>query len=420
MKFQQFQNILKRPKEEGFNYRDGYPHGFPEDISVSTDRYTSEEFFELEKKNVFEKTWLFVAHTDQLKNSGDFLQLDMMEKIGHPIVLVKGSDNQIRAFYNTCVHRGGPLVQEENGNVGKRLVCKYHAWSYTLEGDLNAYPEPKNFPENLKQMCPSLKQVACDTWGNLIFIRLGDANDPNAQTLREYLEPVASVLDTHIGEGGKCQYMTRLMKTDISANWKLPGDGNIECYHVNFVHKDSVSSNYNCGELGEWLFPRGHSSMLIFSNEHAKASLDHVEPGENPAGELAGMGTYNFLVFPNLVTVLVEDMAILVTTYPSSAGKSTYYALFVSAEERTEENAARLDMTAKYAWKVLLEDLAVMDQTQQSMASPSLDNLVFQYQERRCRYVHEEIDRLIGAEQVPESMRAEPLMDHLVEEKPGE
>ena len=410
-----FTKILKRPQTEGFNHRYGYPEDFPTDISVSTDRYTDPEFFELEKKHVFGKSWMLVAHGDQLREPGSYLRLEMMQKLGHPIILVRGKDDKVRAFYNSCPHRGGPLVQEDAGSVKSRLVCKYHAWTFGLDGRLIGYPEPKNFPDNLRKTCSGLRQVACDTWGELIFVRLGDPEDENAPSLQEYLEPAFSELATHLGPVGECKHLADFKQIELDANWKLPGDGNIECYHVNFVHRDSVAENYDCGELGEWLFPNGHSSMLIFSQKHTDEALEAIEPSANPAGQLGGMGTYNFLLFPNLVVVMMEDMAVLVVVYPNDVNSCTYYTFFVTRDEPSKRTQA----VSNFAWNVLLEDLAVMPETQASMRAPGIDKLLFQYQERRLRYVHEQVDKLIGPENIPEHLRVAPLMDPFIEEESG-
>jgi hypothetical protein len=103
-----YEAIVRRPDEE--SAREGFPSGFPEPIDVPAARYTDAAFLALEREHVFEASWLFAAHAGELPNPGDFVLLDAFDRIGHPLFLVRGEDGRVRAFYNACRHRGGPLV----------------------------------------------------------------------------------------------------------------------------------------------------------------------------------------------------------------------------------------------------------------------------------------------------------------------
>ena len=87
--------------------------------------------------------WLMVAHVDELSEPGDYRLVD---QIPEPVVLVRGAGGEVRAFYNTCQHRGAELVAEPAGNTGRRLTCPYHSWVYDLDGALVGYPETPELP----------------------------------------------------------------------------------------------------------------------------------------------------------------------------------------------------------------------------------------------------------------------------------
>jgi len=401
--------IARRPDEE--SAREDFPRGFPHPIDVPTARYVDPAFLELERRHVFEGAWLYAAHADELPAAGDFRALDTLERLGHPLFLVRGEDGRIRAFYNACRHRGGPLVDAASGSAGKRLVCRYHAWTYDLEGRLLGFPEAKNFPRGMKGDCPGLAPVQCDTWGPFVFVKIA----PGGPSLREHLEPVASELDALLGERAGPVHFVGRKQLEVPCNWKLPGDGNIETYHVPFVHRDTAAPLLDEKRTGQWLLPQGHSRMLIrFKHALPELPLPRFE-GDT---ELAELGIYSFHVFPNLSIVFGgPSFAFFIHAFPDGVGRCVYTADFLAPVTRSAANAGLMDALIEANWRVLLEDLASQANAQKSMQCGALDVLRLQYQERRIRYVHEEIDRRIGAERIAPQLRVPPLLGPFVEKE---
>jgi phenylpropionate dioxygenase-like ring-hydroxylating dioxygenase large terminal subunit len=404
-----YEAIARLPTDECA--REAFPDRFPDPIDVPAARYTDPAFLQLERTHVFESSWLFVAHDDQLPNAGDYLMLDALDRMGHPLFLVRGQDGRVRAFYNACRHRGGPLVDGASGSVRKNLVCKYHAWTYDLEGNLLGFPEAKNFPRGKKSTCPPLAQVDCDHWGAFLFVKIR----PGGPGLREYLEPVASEIDGLLGDASTGVHLADVRSLDIECNWKLPGDGNMETYHVPYIHRNTAALGLDEKRTGQWLLPRGHSRMLV----RFKFELPSELGLPRFAGDtrLAELGVYSFHVFPNLSIVMGgPHAAFLISAFPLSAGRSAYYTHFLSPIPRSDATAEQIDRSVEANYRVLLEDLAALGPAQKSMACGATDVLRLQYQERRIRYVHEEIDRRIGPERVPEALRVPALLDDYVEE----
>ncbi len=120
--------------------------------------YTDPRFCELEKECVFAKTWQGVGHLGQVRLPGDFFLADV---VGNPIIVIRGKDGQLRAFYNVCRHRGGPLATKD-GNAAV-LQCHYHGWTYLLDGSLRGVPHFDRV-ELFDRKDFGLIAVAVDSW----------------------------------------------------------------------------------------------------------------------------------------------------------------------------------------------------------------------------------------------------------------
>ena len=281
-----------------------------------------------------------------------------------------------------------------------------------MSGRISSSTLAKNFPRGTKSSCPGLAEVACDSWGPFVFVKLASGGP----SLREHLEPVASELDGLLGERAAPVHFVGRKQLDVACNWKMTGDGNIETYHVPFVHRDSAAPLLDEQRTGQWLLPRGHSRMLIRFRNALPAEL----PLPRFAGDtaLAELGIYSFHVFPNLSIVFGgPSFGFFITAFPDGVGRCSYLAHFFAPVARSEETARMLDTLIEANWRVLLEDLASQTAAQKALACGALDVLRLQYQERRIRYVHEEIDRRIGAERIPERLRVPPLLDPFVEKE---
>ncbi len=189
---QQFADSI-RSRVTAEKTRTSYPEEFPALPPIPAARYCAPEFFKLEREYVFGKSWLMVAHTGELPETGDVV---LLEQFPAPIILVRGEDQRIRAFYNTCGHRGAPLIREPHAKVKTRLVCQYHSWSYDLAGALKGVTDAHDFGK-LNRSCLGLRAINCDAWAGMVFINF----DANAEPLREFLTPIMRTMDEEIGDG---------------------------------------------------------------------------------------------------------------------------------------------------------------------------------------------------------------------------
>lgn len=377
---------------------------------VPAARYVDADFARLEAEAVFGRAWLFVAHGDQLPEPGDFLLLDQLAK---PIVLVRDDDGAVRAFFNTCTHRGAALVAAPAGNAGRRITCPYHAWTFSLDGSLTGYPDADAFGP-LDRDCAALRQVRCEQWGPLVFVNM----DADAPPLAEFLGTVGDDL-SEIAELGGRLHLARHTSTDVPVNWKVPVDANIETYHVNVVHRDSAARALRQADTGIQLLRNGHSRMLVRARDgidmEAHTPFPPVFEG---LGRLPFEGTFSYHVFPNLSIVFAgTGFVFFITNWPSSPSASVYRVHWCSslapdADANRDVNDRFVDLNQA----VLMEDLDVLPGVQRSVDAGAIDVLRLGWQERRIYHVHEAIDRAIGVEKIPERLRVAQVLAPDIEE----
>ena len=205
------------------------PESFPHLPDIPAGRYTDPRFFELEQAEIFKKSWLFAAHLDEIPEPGCYMK---WEQAGEPVVLVHTEQGEVKAFYNVCSHRGAPVVTEPRGKR-LRLTCKYHGWSYSLDGELKAIKDPEDF-RDLDFSCRSLAGVRCETFGKFIFVNFDDDCEPFASDIEVLDEEFR---DFPLDQRWKAAHVEKVMP----CNWKLALEAFIESYHIGVTHPQTAA-----------------------------------------------------------------------------------------------------------------------------------------------------------------------------------
>jgi phenylpropionate dioxygenase-like ring-hydroxylating dioxygenase large terminal subunit len=194
----------------------------------------SPEFYELERDAIFRRTWLNVGRVEQLPRAGSYFTKEL-DAARASVVVVRGTDGEVRAFHNVCRHRGNKLVwndfpKEETSGFCRQFTCKYHAWRYDLTGKLTFVQQEGEFFD-LDKSDYGLVSVQTEVWEGFIFVNL-DAE--NTTPLREYLGEYAKGI-----EGYPFHELTQVHKyrAEIGSNWKLFIDAFVEFYHAPILHQ---------------------------------------------------------------------------------------------------------------------------------------------------------------------------------------
>jgi phenylpropionate dioxygenase-like ring-hydroxylating dioxygenase large terminal subunit len=239
------------------------------DVNLNVDAYISQDFFEKEKETIWKKSWLLAGRVKDLSETGSYFVFDL-EVIGVSILVVKGSDNEIRAFHNICRHRGHKLCNSPCGRAAK-FVCKFHGWVYDTSGKIFKVPWEEEF-ENLDKNDARLLSVKLDTWGGFVFVNL----DPGpVEALSSYLRGFPEPLERYLSE---CNWVWELGHSfKCNNNWKLGLEGTHEAYHANATHAEVIFGRFNVDDQKITLFPDGggvQSLLTLFQPEVLQRSSE--------------------------------------------------------------------------------------------------------------------------------------------------
>ena len=186
-------------------------HTLPREFYVEPDVYKHD------LESIFYRDWLFVGHDCEFEKPGDYLTLQVGD---YPILVVRGRDGEIRAFHNSCRHRGSRICSAEKGSA-VRLVCPYHNWSYDLDGRL-LFARDMQKPFDMKAL--GLKSVACRSVAGYVWICVA-SEPPDFAPFRAMMAPYFL---PHALTRAKVAFESTIVE---NGNWKLVWENNRECYH---------------------------------------------------------------------------------------------------------------------------------------------------------------------------------------------
>ncbi|MEK4069914.1 aromatic ring-hydroxylating oxygenase subunit alpha [Peribacillus sp. FSL R5-0717] len=201
--------------------------------------YTSPEVFELEKKNIFAKSWLFVGYEYEVAEPGQYITTKVE---GENILIVRGKDRVLRAFLNVCRHRGATLCSDSSGKTGI-IRCPYHSWSYGLDGSLLGVPKSSECREELiNNDSYGLEEVHLQTWHGMIWLNFSENPMPVEQQLDTQIFDRFGELETF----GRYQIqnlrVAHRKEYDVKANWKIIVENFQECYHCSAIHPELTAA----------------------------------------------------------------------------------------------------------------------------------------------------------------------------------
>ncbi len=222
----------------------------------------------------------------------------------------------MRAFYNTCRHRGTRICESAQGRFGETIQCPYHAWTYATDGRLVGAPHMQEAVDFAKADYP-LKPVAVHEWEGFIFLHLGAEPEPFEVALAPLVGRFSRFALPRLKAGRRIEY-------DVNSNWKLVFQNYSECLHCPVIHPELSSlMPYTSGanDLTE-----GHvlGGYMVISAPNRSMTMSGRACGL-PLGDLSGedlQRAYYYTIFPNLMLSIHPDYVVYYTLWPQSAGRT--------------------------------------------------------------------------------------------------
>lgn len=289
----------------------------PDTHYVDNGIYTDPAIFHKEMVNIFEKVWNFICHESEIHNPGDFRTVTVA---GRSLIVCRGKDSKIRAFYNICRHRAAQVVREDAGNC-KAFRCFYHLWTYDLNGRLIGLPLPEGYEGcGFKKEDFGLVEVRVGTVCGLVFVCL----DPDTGPLEEYLGDVSKYIEEPF-TGGSGLEVFHYHKAEIKTNWKLWNDNNSELYH-GFLHAINRKTHVYLEHesVQRWKLHRNAHNVF---GDPAERSLNYTSHGygDKQAHPLPGVGSEGKLlvnIFPDVLINIRTNVVRIDRMVPLAPGRT--------------------------------------------------------------------------------------------------
>ncbi|MFA7439720.1 MAG: aromatic ring-hydroxylating dioxygenase subunit alpha [Sphingomonadaceae bacterium] len=196
---------------------------------IPFDRYNEQAFFDREMEQMWKRVWQFACREEHVAEEGDYFVYD----IGRQSVLIVRSASGLKAFYNSCLHRGTMLKRKGQCGWSSSIACPFHNWEWNLDGSLKNIPCDFEFPQ-LDREKANLVEVQVESWNGMVFVNF----DPEARPLTDYLE----VLPEHFANWDLTGwYVATHVRKHLPANWKIAIEAFMEAYHTPYVHPEMTN-----------------------------------------------------------------------------------------------------------------------------------------------------------------------------------
>lgn len=318
--------------------------------------YTDPRVTDVERDMVFARTWQLVAREDQLANPGDYVTAEIARE---PIVVVRGKDGVLRAFFNVCRHHAAAVMTEPCGNA-QRLRCPYHGWTYGLDGALQSVSEFRG-ARRFELADNGLVGVEVSAWQGHVFVRIERPREGASASFEEEIAPVLAHVAKMGGEAASLLTQPDLVfherrAWDFDCNWKVFVDNYLDGgYHIPFLHR----------ELNQFI------SFDQYAIDNFDRSCLQSSPVEASAtGQLRRGHALYLWVYPNLMFNAYEGWLDTNYVLPIDQEKTrVVFDFWCKRGAQGEDHQASIEL----AYRIQNEDVAICASVQRGLRSRAYD-----------------------------------------------
>ncbi len=425
-------------------------YNFLGDRDIPYERYTDPAFFKLEMDRMWSRTWQWACREEHLREPGDYYVYD----IGPwSLMIVRTDDDQIKAYYNACLHRGTKLKPSFTEGWSPKVACPFHGWTWNLNGGLEQLPCDWDFP-HVDKAAMTLPGARVGVWGGFVFVNM----DEDAPPLGEYLAP----LPDHAAHADLAdRYVALHVQKELPCNWKVASEAFMESYHTPVTHSQlrngtgDINTQYDtfsphvsrlfslagvaspmAGEvsqqtimdtmvlgdrsnLGEELtVPEGGSARTVMASYFKKAiKAGGKDLDDRSTSEI--IDTLGYFVFPNGHFFLAPSFPIIYRFRPlgTDVDKALFDLLLLApippggrpdpyqpVRIKVEDSYASVPGVDAALGEIYDQDTGNMGWMQEGMKGSKKRAATFaNYQESRIRHVHQTLDTYLGTADGPYS-----------------
>ncbi|SER47373.1 Rieske 2Fe-2S family protein [Tranquillimonas rosea] len=354
--------------------------------SLPRDLYTDPDLYEVDLHRIWYADWLFALPACEIPKTGNHVTLQVAD---HSVIVVRGADGTIRAFHNTCRHRGSRLCKPGRSSSPK-IVCPYHQWTYELDGRLLW---ARDMGPDFDPSKHGLKPVHCRDAGGLVFICLAETPPP--------FDALAAAAERYFGPHGldRCKVAHESSIVE-QANWKLVMENNRECYHCSGAHPAlcvSFDDNPNIAGNGDGMTDPAIEAHLAKCEAAGLPSRFHIAPdnkwrmvrvpllgkavsytmdGKAAVSQTVGdvpirdAGTLLFFHYPNTWNHFLSDTVMLFRMLPLGPQETEVTTKWLVHEDAVEGRDYDLDRLTEVWTLTNDEDRAIVEENQKGINSP--------------------------------------------------
>ncbi|SOD28857.1 Phenylpropionate dioxygenase, large terminal subunit [Variovorax sp. YR752] len=329
-------------------------------------RYLDPERHEREIERIFRRYPLALCPSASLPNAGDSFAIDVA---GMPLVFVRGQEGKLNGFVNACRHRGARLKPPGASNQ-RALICPYHSWTYGLDGTLRGRPSAEDFPHAPASECSLARVPVAEALGFVWAIPRVVANGESARIdIDNWLGRFGADLRSW---GYDSWVPFHQHAFDNAANWKIPFEANLETYHFQYAHRNSIAALFYDNLLMAD-HDRQHQRLFL-----PKRSIEGLRGTPTQAWQVGPHSNIIYYFFPATFILHEGDHANAFTVLPESPGRSRVIASTLVPElPKTEKSVNYWRKNVESFWGALDEDFALGVSAQSTLASGAQQSLYF-------------------------------------------